>query len=119
MGNGVRRIDAPQKFVPYTEDELATIVQLYEEGHTAKEIAELTNRTTAAIYQCLHKIRKKGEGATAKPAPPKEQGTRELTPREMIRRLYEMGYRIENNQVVYIEKRIIKIQDIIKNGQTQ
>ena len=39
--------------------------------------------------------------------------TRDLTPREMIKKLYDMGYRIENNHLVYIQKVMVKMSDIL------
>lgn len=36
-----------------------------------------------------------------------------MTPREMIKALYNLGYRIENNQLVCYVKQTVKIQDII------
>ena len=42
--------------------------------------------------------------------------TKELQPREMIKKLYDMGYRIENNQLVCYQKVVVKVNDII-NGQ--
>jgi len=38
---------------------------------------------------------------------------KEMSPREMIKRLYDMGYRIEDNQLVCYVKKTVKIQDII------
>ena len=42
--------------------------------------------------------------------------SKELQPREMIKKLYDMGYRIENNQLVCYQKVVVKVNDII-NGQ--
>ena len=39
----------------------------------------------------------------------------EMTPREMIKKLYDLGYRIENNKLVCIQKVVVKLNDII-NG---
>ena len=38
---------------------------------------------------------------------------RDMTPREMIKKLYDMGYRIENNQLVCITRNVIKLNDIL------
>lgn len=48
-------------------------------------------------------------------APKPEVRQKEMTPREMIKKLYDMGYRIENNQLVCIQKVVVKLQDIL-NG---
>lgn len=39
----------------------------------------------------------------------------QMTPREMIRKLYEMGYRIENNQLVCYVKQKVNMKDIISD----
>lgn len=109
-------------FKPYSKEELETITKLYDEGHTAAEIAELTDRTTASIYTTLSKIRKgkmtPGQAAaktqTVETIAPSK--SRELSPREMIKKLYDLGFRIENNQLVCYVKQTIKLQDIIQNG---
>ena len=43
------------------------------------------------------------------------QPNKEMTPREMIKRLYDLGYRIENNQLVCYQRVQVKIQDIINS----
>jgi hypothetical protein len=52
------------------------------------------------------------ETHTETPAP---VAVKTMTPREMIKALYNLGYRIENNQLVCYVKQTVKIQDII-NG---
>jgi len=42
--------------------------------------------------------------------------TVEMSPREMIKKLYNLGYRIENNQLVCYVKQTVRLQDII-NGE--
>ena len=32
----------------------------------------------------------------------------------MIKYLYNIGYRIENNQLVYIQRKVVNIQDVLK-----
>lgn len=39
--------------------------------------------------------------------------TTELSPRDMIKKLYSLGYRIENNQLVCYVKQVVKVKDII------
>lgn len=94
--------------VRYTPEELQTIVRLFDEGKTAKEIAKATGRTVSAIYSL--KLRK-GKS----PAPANRDKVREMTPREMIKALYDMGYRIEGNKLVLVMRKEVKLSDII-NG---
>lgn len=111
---------------PYTTTEIDKICKMYyEDNLTAKTVAELTGRSVAAIKQVVMRNNpyKNTEGEDdfekiASAIPPKQtkpstQAT--MTPREMIKALYDMGYRIENNQLVCKVTRVVKIQDII-NG---
>lgn len=103
---------------PYTAAEIADICNLYyNDEMTAAEIAEITGRTTSAIKQVVMKNRRDEKDAPPKENPVKIHENREqLTPREMIKALYDMGYRIENNQLICYQKQVVKLQDIINNG---
>ena len=116
----------PKTYKPYSQEELDTIQSLFDEGHTAQEIGELMERTPASIYQTLSKIRKgtmkatqetpaEQDGTTQKVAPPSEATRKEMTPREMIKKLYDMGYRIENNKLVCYQKIVVKVDDILND----
>lgn len=105
---------------PFTPEENNKIQRLYDEGKTAKEIGEAIGRTTGSVNQQIYKMRKaagendtKPIGLLHKDTPVKEK---ELTPRQMIKKLYDLGYRIENNQLVCYTKNVVKIQDIIHGG---
>lgn len=39
----------------------------------------------------------------------------DFTPREIIKHMYKLGYRIENNQLVCIVKQVVNLKDVI-NG---
>lgn len=56
-----------------------------------------------------------GDRADQKPHPAvvKEKTLKDFTAREMIKHLYNMGYRIENNQLVVLQKVPVKVNDII------
>lgn len=45
----------------------------------------------------------------------KEKTLKDFTAREMITHLYKMGYRIENNTLVVLQKVPVKLNDIIKD----
>lgn len=106
---------------PYTTTEIDEICKLYyEENMTAKDVAELTGRSVAAIKQVVLRNRAAyiDDAPVAKPvteivAPSEPSKRKDLNPREMIKALYDMGYRIENNQLVCYTKNLVKIQDII------
>jgi len=91
--------------VQYTAEEIQTISRLRDEGKTARQIGEAVGRTAGAIAVQLSKMRQQKRENT----PPH----REMSPREMIKHLYNLGYRIENNQLVCYTKNVVKIQDII------
>lgn len=144
-------------YKPFTKDEVEIILALWEEGHSAREISKVVDRTKGSIDAFLYTERKTGKytkqfgiimgdstrtekyspkkmaqskteaapAAVVNPhkeeAPPHkddvkpEVKAKEMTPREMIKKLYNLGYRIENNQLVCYVKQTVKIQDII-NG---
>lgn len=100
-------------FVPYTEVENAEILELRARGYTWKEISRRNGRDARAIAEHIRQLKirnKREDGAIVR------RENTELSPREMIKRLYDMGYRIENNQLVCYQKTVVKIQDIIREG---
>lgn len=99
-----------QKYVHYSAEDIQTIARMTDEGRTAREIAEHLGRSVGSVNNQIGKIRH------GKRPVKKEENTpplREMTPREMIKHLYNLGYRIENNQLVCYTKNVVKIQDII------
>ena len=112
---------------PFTPEENKQIETLFDEGKTAKQIAEIVGRTAGAIGVQIYRLRKAAEEGKPKEEKPKQIGLLhtdaptvkliELTPRQMIKKLYDLGYRIENNQLVCYTKNVVKIQDIIHGGE--
>lgn len=122
----------------FDKSEAWLIIELNKEGKSASEIAKEVGRTRASVQSFLdreyrdHHYTKKFnldnvDAAAQKPiapapkfsmeAPQKhEERAKELSPREMIKKLYDMGYRIENNQLVCYQKVVVKVNDIL-NGQ--
>ena len=106
---------------PFTPEENDKILRLYNEGKTAKEIGEAVGRTAGSIAHQVYILRKvdkektKQIGLLHTDAPTVK--LIELTPRQMIKKLYDLGYRIENNQLVCYTKNVVKIQDIIHGGE--
>ena len=109
---------------PFTPEENKQIETLFDEGKTVKQIAEIVGRTAGAVGQQIFRMRK---AAKENDATPKEETKQigllrtdaptvklvEMSPRQMIKKLYDLGYRIENNQLVCYTKNVVKIQDII------
>ena len=127
---------------PFTANEIEQIFFLRKAGFTHKDISEMMNRSNGSIgsFFCLeardHRYSKQLEAEKNKtvrieqvkvwPANDSQQHksneqpqpapkATEMTPREMIKKLYDMGYRIENNKLVCIVKQVVNLQDII-NG---
>ena len=55
----------------------------------------------------------KEEQPAPAPAPVKEKTLKDFKSRDMIKYLYDMGYRIENNQLVCLVKQVVNVKDII------
>jgi IS30 family transposase len=102
-----------QKYVHYTVDDIQTISRMNDEGHSAREIAEVLGRSAASVSVQIAKIRKGQRLNIGKAETPVVTKVVEMTPREMIKRLYNLGYRIENNTLVCYTKQVVKLNDII------
>ena len=111
---------------PWTTTEIAKVCEMYyNDNLTARTIAELTGRSLNAVKQAVRKNRAEyidDEDQVVKvptqniATPPSQTSkTVKMEPREMIKALYDMGYRIENNQLVCHVRQVVKLQDII-NG---
>ena len=113
----------------WTKEDDALILSLRAMGKTNKIIAEAIRRTTAAVRHRLWELDNglgsasyyKNENTTDKnsniatESKKVEEKTKVMTPREMIKSLYDMGYRIEDNHLVCYVRQTVKLQDII-NG---
>lgn len=127
---------------PYSEDELKTILHLYyNKNKTLKQVAAATGRSVKAIQNTVHRNKdmvpdknyvipvltsvdnkEKIESIIARSNSPVEQKPvveqpkqMQLSPREMIKHLYSLGYRIKNNELVVLVEQKVNIKDII-NG---
>lgn len=97
--------------------------QLRRQGATYEEIARMFNRSTRAIEQKFSEQgwTRNGEASNevAEPAasdavPAKKRSSLDdFQPREIIKYLYNLGYRIENNRLVYVHRQVINIKNII------
>ena len=88
------------------------IRNLMDEDKTIREIWCYLGE--AGYSHCYANVGKKvRELRKNRPAP--QATVRELTPRERIKKLYDLGYRIKDNKLVFIQAVEVKLQDII-NG---
>ena len=108
----------------YTQDELKEMRRLKAEGKTFAEIAKMFDRSEHAIAQKFSTLGWMGgfygvqKWETPKEEKKEEQPKvtlKDFQTREIIKYLYNIGYRIENNQLVCIVKQKVNIKDIIEN----
>lgn len=109
----------------YTEKEISEMVEMFNQGATFAEIAELVGRSTTAVQNKMNDL---GYYAKKKAL----QGTRPMEPetvlvegktlvkmktlddypaRDLIKNLFDRGYRIENNKLYYIHKKEVNLAD--------
>ena len=109
----------------YTTTELAEIKGYLKDGCSYDEIAELMGRSKKSIENTVLRQgwtrgRFNDEPSTQKQtiveqATVKEKTLKDFPAREMIKYLYSLGYRIEDNKLVCYVKQAVNIKDII-NG---
>ena len=103
----------------WTTEEITTIASMRAEGKPYREIAEAIGRSKHSVEQYASSLRK-GTALSAEkesPAREKQKTLDDFTPRQMIRKLYEMGYRIEGNELILIEKHVVNIFSILNDEQ--
>ncbi|MBR6347458.1 MAG: hypothetical protein IKR80_00735 [Spirochaetales bacterium] len=76
-----------------------------------KEAARITGEETPAERNSKEYPATKEEAK----APVKEKTLKDFQARDMIKHLYNMGYRIENNQLVCLVKQAVNLKDIINS----
>lgn len=96
----------------WTQQEKELVLKLRADGLTYWQIGTRIGRTAVAVQTFIK--RQPAAAATAAESPAKSQ--RAMTPRQMIKALYDLGYRIEENQLVVVKREVVKHSDIIKNG---
>lgn len=122
----------------YTTNELAEIKGYLKDGCNIAEIAELMGRSKKSIENTIlrqgwtrGRFRESSDNAVPvwkttvveteqelkknEPVPVKEKTLSDFIPREIIRYMYNLGYRIEDNKLVCIVKQVVNVKDII-NG---
>ena len=97
-----------------------TVEALRERGVKWKEIEATLNIPHGTLTAAFSRRREKAGKSETQPSPApavaiKEKTLDDFQPREMIRHLYKLGYRIENNGLYVITKQQVKLGDII-NG---
>lgn len=112
----------------YTTTELAEIKGYLKDGCSYEEIAELMGRSKKSIENTIQRqgwtrgrfnnnavelpVQKQ---TIVEQTPVKEKTLKDFPAREMIKYLYNLGYRIEDNKLVCYVKQAVNVKDII-NG---
>ena len=123
----------------WTKEEEAELRGYLKDGFSYEEIAELMGRTKMSVsnhakqkgwgvkqnkkqnfppnvQEKIDKVVEKKETPTTivvSPAPVKEKTLKDFQPRDMIKYLYDMGYRIEDGKLVCLVKQVVNLKDII------
>ena len=122
----------------WTNTEEAELKGYLKDGFSYDEIAELMGRTKVSVSNYVKRrgwgvrqnkqkfsadVQKKIDAVIEKkeipttivvsPAPVKEKTLKDFSPREIIKRLYDLGYRIEDGKLVCLVKQTVNLKDII------
>ena len=122
----------------WTNKEEAELKGYLKDGFTYDEIAELMGRTKVSVSNYAKRrgwgvrqnrqkfsadVQKKIDAVVEKketpttivvsPAPVKEKTLKDFTPREIIKHMYSLGYRIEDGKLVCLVKQVVNLKDII------
>lgn len=104
----------------FTQEELAQVIKLREDGATSGEIATKLGVEPRRIHDLLFRLKRK-ESATPKeevkvsvPAPTKPEKTiKDFDPRDMFKQLYDLGYRIDDKGIYIMVKQYVNLKSII------
>ena len=89
----------------YTKEDIDLFVQMKKEGKTSEQIARITGFSASGIR---HAIIKRNEETQMAQREPLES----YTPRELIKYLHNLGYRIKDNSLIVEQK--VNIRSIIE-----
>lgn len=91
----------------YTEQELNEMRQMREQGASYKQIAEMFGRSTYAVQSKFKEL-----GWVCK-KPTTSLSLSDFKPRDMIKHLYNLGYRIEDNKLVLVQRTVVNLRSIV------
>lgn len=103
----------------FTQEELAQVIKLREDGATSGEIATKLGVEPRRIHDLLFRLKRKEtiqptEAPINKVIPAKPEKTlNDFQPRDMIKYLYNLGYRIDNEGLYVITKQRVNLQSVI------
>lgn len=109
---------------PWTTEDIATLGIMRSEGKTIAEIAEKLGRSKPAIWSFIKKLKNNGgqpddvnwdTPRCDEPALTKQKTLDDFTPREMIKHLYNLGYRIIDGDLYLVQQTRVNLEDVIFN----
>ena len=98
---------------------MSEIIRLREVGYTTGEIAEITGIPRGTITARLSRVKAnitshKAEVQEIKPVvSQKEKTLNDFQPRDMIKHLYKLGYRIKDNSLYVMTLQKVNIQSVL------
>ena len=104
---------------PNYKQEMSEIIRLREAGYKSSEISEITGIPRGTITARLSRMKanvdsREDEVQHVKPvAPQKEKTLNDFQPRDMIKHLYNLGYRIKDNSLYVMTLQKINIQSVL------
>lgn len=98
----------------YTEEELNEMRQLKEQGASYRQIAEMFGRTMEGVAAKFKELGWQDKKEVAQ-APARKAQLSDFKPRDMIKYLYELGYRIEDNKLILVQKTIVNMRSILED----
>lgn len=104
----------------FTNDEIATIINLKEQGLTNKDVALYTGKTEHQVRDLLFRLKKrekstqKEEAKVSVPDPIRPEKTlNDFDPRDLFKQLYDLGYRIDDKGIYVMVKQYVNLKSII------
>lgn len=113
------------KAKPYTQEELEQMREMRKQGATYKEISDMFGRTENSVMVKFSSMGWSKANRT-QAEPPKEITTvpdklvrklqlSDFEPREMIKYLYNLGYRIKNNKLVFVTEKVVNMKAVLED----
>lgn len=115
---------------PYTQKELEQMREMRKQGATYKEIADMFGRTENGVMVKFSNmgwsVANPSKANRTQAEQPKELTTvpdklvrklqlSDFEPREMIKYLYNLGYRIKNNKLVFVTEKVVNMKAVLED----
>ena len=101
-----------RQYKRFSDEEKATMQELKDQDLTNKEIAELIGTETKRVENYFKNLKKKAAPIPQVPAKP-EKTLDDFQPRELIKHLYKLGYRIDRDGLYVITRQKVNLQSVI------